>query len=157
MMRRLVCGLIISAILCMPTLALAAEPKVDSISAASNSYYGGLKGEELLKGIKEKKFAIVVSTVNADGSPNAAVIDVSVADSKTLMFRAANQTGQNVRERKLAVITAYLYDSEKGTNSGARIICKYITDATQVQKLLKQTNAKADTIFMEIVKVLPLG
>lgn len=156
-MQRLVCCFIVSLILLLPALAMAAEPKVDSISAASSSYYGGLKGEELLKGIQEKKFAIVVSTVNADGSPNAAVIDVSVADSKTLMFRAANQTGENVKARKLAVITAYLYDSEKGTNTGARIIVKYITDTNQIQKLLKQTKARPDTIFMEIVKVLPLG
>ena len=72
---------------------------VDSISAASKNHYerSALAGEALMEAIRERTCSFTLATVNADGSPIAAVIIPGVADDGHLMFRmAANQSRTNL-------------------------------------------------------------
>lgn len=139
--------------------------KVDSFTSASvKNFYeaSSLKGEDLFQAIKERKCAISVATVNPDGSPNAAVVIPGMADEKTLMFGLAdNQTKVNFKERKDAVVTAYIYNPESEEklerNVGARLVTKYIDDEAKIEELMKKTEANEGTMFLEIVEILPLG
>ena len=158
----LVCFVLVAA------LGLAAQ-SVDSISKASTSFYyakSSLDGEELWKALETRQCAISVATVNADGSPNAAVIIPGVTkDRAYVMFGIApNQTILNLKERKLAVITAYIYapaaTDKLERNKGARIIVEYVSDPELVKKLAeenKDRGASAQSTFMKIIKVMPLG
>lgn len=138
---------------------------VDAQASASVTYYyesSSLKGDALLNAIKERKCAISVATVNADGSPNAAVVIPGLADEETLMFGLANnQTKVNFIERKQAVVTAYIYSptatSKADRNIGARLEVEYISDEAKIKELTAKTNAAAGTMFVKIIKILPLG
>jgi hypothetical protein len=142
-----------------------ASTSTDAISSASTKYYyesNSLEGEELIECLKSKDGAITMSTVNADGSPNCAVIIPSVVDDNILKFRLVNnQTKENILKRKLAVLTTYIYKPESEDksekNSGARIVLEYIEDNKEINKLMKQTNSDTGTVFMKIIKILPLG
>jgi hypothetical protein len=141
----------------------------DSVSAASKAYSyaaSSLSGEELWKVLAARQAAVSLATVNADGTPNAAVVIPGVTkDRSALMFGIApNQTLENLKSRKLGVLTAYLYTpsaTEKlERNKGARIVLELITDAALIEKLVlenKDGGASATTLFMRIVRVLPIG
>ena len=143
----------------------------DSISKASTGIYYGktsIAGEDLWKALETYECAISVATVNADGTPNAAVAIPGVtADRAYLYFGLApNQTGVNIKERKFAVVTAYSYTppsksaDKKMLSIGARIIVEYVSDPATIARLIeenKDKKASASTIFMKIVKVLPIG
>lgn len=156
---------VVMLILLASFLVQAAEPSVDSISSASKTNYyeqSSLKGEELFNALRERRCAIVVSTANSDGTPNAGVVIPGVADENTLMFgMAENQTKINLIERKYAVITAYIYSPDAKEklkrNVGAKIIVSYISDPAEIKKLLKKTGSREGTIFVKVEKVLPLG
>lgn len=79
---------------------------------------------------------------------------------------APNQTGIDMKERKYAVVTAYQYTSpskaadKKMLSIGARIILEYESDPATLARLIeenKDKKASPSTIFMKIVKVLPIG
>ncbi|MDD3820972.1 MAG: hypothetical protein PHT01_06450, partial [Spirochaetales bacterium] len=74
------------------------------------------------------------------------------------------QTGINMKERKLIVLTATGYPAPKGgqkmSYSGARIIAEYVSDPALQKKLVEQNKdqkATENTYFLKIVKVLPIG
>jgi hypothetical protein len=71
-----------------------------------------------------------------------------------------------MRERKFAVVTAYNYTppsktaDKKMLSIGARIIVEYESDPATIARLIEENKSKrasASTIFMKIVKVLPIG
>lgn len=142
---------------------------VDSISKASTSNYytkTSLTGEDLWKALETYQLSVSVATVNPDGSPNAAVVIPGVTKDRQHLFfgLAPNQTGINMKERKLIVVTATGYIAPKGdqkmTYSGARIIAEYVSDPAVQKKLVEQNKDKKasdSTIFLKIVKVLPIG
>ncbi len=144
---------------------IAETAKVESISAASKTYFyenSALKDQALLDAINERKGATTLATTNADGSPNLAVIVPGVADENTLMFGISeNQTKVNIQERKLAVVSVYIYNpsaAEKTErNIGAKLVLKLVEDEAKIKELTEKTKAKEGTVFMDIVKVLPLG
>lgn len=139
--------------------------KVDSISAASKTYFyekSALKDNALLEAIKQRKGASTVATTNVDGSPNLAVVVPGLADDNTLMFEMAeNQTKVNVQDRKIAVLSVYIYNptaAEKTErNVGAKVVLKLVEDKDKIKQLTEKTKAKEGTIFMEMVKTMPLG
>ncbi len=149
-------------------LDLSAQ-SADAISKASTSYYyakSSFQGEELWAALDARLCAVSVATVNADGSPNAAVVIPGVSKDRTAIIFgiAPNQTSENIAARKLAVITAYLYTpsaTEKlDRNKGARIVVELITDPALIKRLAadnKDKGATEKSTFMRIVKVLPLG
>ena len=142
---------------------------IDSISKASTSNYytkTSLTGEDLWKALENYQLSVSVATVNPDGSPNAAVVIPGVTKDRQHLFfgLAPNQTGINMKERKLIVVTATGYIAPKGdqkmTYSGARIIAEYVSDPAIQKKLVEQNKDKKasdSTIFLKIVKVLPIG
>lgn len=138
---------------------------IDAFATASIRYYyeeSSLKEDALLEAIKNRDCAISVSTVNPDGTPNAAVVIPEVANEETLMFGLAdNQTKVNLMNDKNAVITAYIYspDAEAKTdrNIGARIKVEYIDDEALIEELMASTEAREGTIFVRIIEILPLG
>jgi peptidoglycan hydrolase-like protein with peptidoglycan-binding domain len=147
------------------TPPVAAIPSVDSISSASKANYyetSSLTGVNLMNAISARKGAVAVSTTNEDGTPNIATVIPGVADENHLMFGISpNQTKTNINERKIAVLSFYIYKPEaiekSERNIGARLILKLVEDETKVKDLMTKTKAAEGTIFMEIVKVLPLG
>ncbi len=162
----------ISALALAAALILAlgvSAQSVDSVSKASTVQYyakSSLEGEALWTALESRRCAISVATVNADGIPNAAVVIPGVAKDRTALIfgLAPNQTAENFKARKLAVVTAYIYDpsaAEKlDRNKGARIVVEYISDP-ELQKRLAEENkdrgASEKSTFMRIVKVIPLG
>lgn len=148
-----------------PFSVSAAEPNVDSISSASKVYYyksSSLTGQALLDAITQKKGAVAIATTNADNTPNIATVIPDVVDANILMFGITdNQTRHNIRERKIAVMSFYIYNPDAADksirNSGARIILRIIEDKAKIKELLLKTKKADDTTFMEIVKVLPVG
>ncbi len=162
-------GIVVLVLACMAA-GISAQ-SVDSISKASTGIYYGktsLAGEDLWKALESYECAISVATVNADGTPNAAVVIPGVTNDRAYLYfgLAPNQTGINMKERKFAVLTAYNYTSpsksadKKMLSIGARIILEYVSDPATIAKLIeenKDKKASPSTIFMKIVKVLPIG
>ncbi len=152
------------------TLSLsAAAQSVEAISKASTTQYyakSSLQGEDLWKALEARQCAISVATVNPDGSPNAAVVIPGVTKDRTALIfgLAPNQTLENFKARRLAVVTAYIYTPAAADklerNKGARIVVEYIADPELQKKLIeanKEAGAREGSIFMKIVKILPLG
>lgn len=145
--------------------SFAQAEEIDALSSASTKNYfekDSLTGEKLFEELKKHQGAISVATVNADGSPNAAVVIPGVVNETTLRFGLAdNQTKKNLLERKYAVITYYKYtigeDGKMKERSGARIVVKAIEEDAAITKLQKETKARAGTIFVKIMKILPFG
>lgn len=145
------------------------EWTIDSISAASKAFYyakSSLTGEDLWKAIEQRAGAVVVSTANEDGTPNAAVIIPGITkDRSALIFGIApNQTLENLKARHVAVITIYIYTptatDKFERNKGARIIAELITDKAEIERLAaenKDRGASPQSTFLKIVKILPLG
>ena len=164
-MKSLIKTILITLLILLFSGNLLATAKADAVSAASKqNYYTGssLTGNELLEALKNRELAISVATVNGDGTPNAAVVIPGVVDSEILMFGLAdNQTKINFVERKLAVITAYKYDptaeSKAERNVGARIVVEYIDDEAEIEDLMARTGAGTGTMFVRILKILPIG
>jgi len=125
-----------------------------------------LSGEELWKALETYQLSVSVATVNADASPTTPVVIPGVTKDRQHLFfgLAPNQTGANMKERKLAIVTAIGYIAPKGdqkmTYSGARIILEYVSDPAVQKKLVEQNKDKKasdSTIFLKIVKILPIG
>lgn len=143
----------------------------DSISKASTAnYYAktSIAGEDLWKALETYECAISVATVNADGTPNAAVVIPGITVDRAYLYfgLAPNQTGLNFKERKFAVVTVYDYTppsetvDKKMLSVGARIIVEYVSDPATIARLIEENKAKKaspTTIFMKIVKVMPIG
>ncbi len=140
---------------------------VDGISKASTHFYyekGSLAGEALFDSINSREGAVTIATVNEDGSPNMAVAVPGVIGDKYLMFGfSPNQTAENIRERKLAVIAYYIYtpdaQEKNDRNRGARLICEYVDDPVKINEIkdILGSQFSESSTFLEIVKILPLG
>ena len=164
-MKKILMALFALALL---TVGIGAQ-SADSISKASTTNYytkTSLSGEDLWKAMDAYQLSVSIATVNADGSPNAAVVIPGVTKDREYLFfgLAANQTGINMKERKLIVLTATGYTAPKGgqkmSYSGARIIAEYVSDPALQKKLVEQNKdqkATEKTYFLNIVKVLPIG
>lgn len=145
----------------------AGVASTDSISKASTIYYyEGSSWDEakVIDAIKNKVSdvaAVVVSTVNEDGSPNAATIVPGIDEENYLMFAygSENSTFVNMKERQIAVLTIFEHNpTEEVKNQGARVVLQVVTDETKINELAERNALDAKTtVFTEIVKVIPLG
>ncbi|MBL8966670.1 MAG: hypothetical protein JNG85_06645 [Spirochaetaceae bacterium] len=164
-MKRILFAAFVALVLCLG----AAAQSADAISKASTTQYyakSSLQGDELWKALETMQCAISVATVNADGTPNAAVVIPGVTkDRSALVFGLApNQTIENFKARKFAVVTAYIYNptaTEKlDRNKGARIVVEYISDPAEIKRQIednKNPRITEKSTFMKIVRVMPLG
>ena len=144
---------------------------VDTISQASKEVYYGesswdqAKVKEVLKNNVSKAAAVVVSTTNEDGTPNAATIVPGLVNDNTLVFNIATEgnTKKNMVERGIAVLTMFDHNPEAEDkalrNQGARVVLKTVTDEDKINELVKEAGLKdaSTAVFMEMVKILPLG
>jgi len=163
--KRILLAVLVAHVLCLG----AAAQSADGISKASTTQYyekSSLKGDDLWKALETMQCAISVATVNADGTPNAAVVIPGVTKDRTaLVFGLApNQTIENFKARKFAVVTAYIYNptatDKLERNKGARIIIEYISDPAEIKRQVednKNPRITEKSTFMKIIKVMPLG
>lgn len=149
----------------------AVTANVDTISKASTEVYyqqsswDEAKVKEILKNNASKAAAVVVSTTNEDGTPNAATIIPGLVNDNTLVFNIATEgnTKKNMLERQIAVLTLFAHNPEAEDkalrNQGARVLLKTVTDENKINELVKEAQLKdaSTAVFMEIVEVLPLG
>ncbi len=147
------------------------EPSADSISSANTETYyedGTWTEEEFVEKATEglsSHAAVVISTVNEDGSPNAATIIPSFVEGETeylqIAFGSVGSTVENLRNNGLAVITAYQHNPEAEDkferNNGIRLIVEYVDDQDMIDKFNENGNDPDSTLYMKIVEYLPLG
>lgn len=144
---------------------------VDTISQASTgifyekSSWDESKVKDVLKNNVSNAAAVVVSTTNEDGTPNAATIVPGLVNDNTLVFNIASEgnTKKNMLERGVAVLTIFNHNVGEADkfvrNQGARVVLKTVTDEDKINDLVKEAGLKdsSTAVFMEMVKVLPLG
>lgn len=144
--------------------ATVGEYNVDSISSASvmlsSSEYTLENATDVFS---LPNTAVVISTVNADGTPNAASLQTMIIDHETLavMSSLGNQTLINITSRKYAVFTVYSVDTEGGMGTGARLVVECMTEDEAEAKraeIKKSTGQEimSNAVLLKIVKVLPL-
>lgn len=104
--------------------------------------------------------AVVISTVNADGTPNAASMQTMVIDYETIAVTSSlgNQTMINISERQYAVFTVYSVQTDGSMGTGARLIVEQMSDEDKKAKEA-ETGQKfsGNLLVMKVVRVLPLA
>ena len=140
---------------------------VDSISKASTKAFyeqSSLKGQELVDAVNARTGTFTYATTNEDGSPNLAIFGFGMIDENYAMAGISeNQTLQNLKRNKIAVVSFYQYDATATDkferNKGARLVIKLVEDKDKIDELKKKTEGKSNenTTFFEIVEVKPLG
>ena len=131
----------------------------DSVSGATQKADGKNINLEQFKKALDMKRTLVLSTVNADGTPNAAAfatfINVgenvfavnSIADTKT--------TKINLKERKLAMLIMILQEKTEDGFDGAKVVLKYVEDKDKIAKLRsKLEKSSENTTFLSVEKFL---
>ncbi len=152
-------------------LTEAVTPSVDTISSASTGIYyqdgtwSHEKFVELFTDGVSQHAAISIATTNADGTPNAATIIPSFVEGETEYLKIAvgsiGNTVENLRERKYGVITAYQHNPELEDkferNNGIRLVVEHVEDEALVAQFNEGNQYPDNTVYMKIVKYLPLG
>ena len=131
----------------------------DSVSGATQKADGKNMNLEQFKKALDMKRTLVLSTVNADGTPNAAAyatfINVgenvfavnSIADTKT--------TKINLKERKLAMLIMILQEKTEDGFDGAKVVLKYVEDKDKIAKLRSKLEKSSEkTTFLSVEKFL---
>ncbi|TVQ19891.1 MAG: hypothetical protein EA382_15845 [Spirochaetaceae bacterium] len=167
--------IVIGALATVAAAPLVAQTGVDAISAASTQNYyeeSSLSGVALYDLIGSRRAAFVWSTMNANGTPNAAVLVPGVVDRNQGILAQSfggdgPQTIVNMRRGGYSILTVYQHNPDSADrlerNTGARVVCEYISDPAQQRRLLaefQRVNPRAtaeNTVFLRIVRVLPLG
>jgi hypothetical protein len=131
----------------------------DSVSGATQKADGKNMNLEQFKKALDMKRTLVLSTVNADGTPNAAAYATfmniegnvfavnSIADTKT--------TKINLKERKLAIMLMILQEKTEDGFDGAKVVLKYVEDKDKITKLRsKMEKSSEKTTFLSVEKFL---
>lgn len=131
----------------------------DSVSGATQKVNGKNMNLEQFKKALGMKRTLVISTVNADGTPNAAAFASftnvgenvfavnSIADTKT--------TKINLKERKIAMLLLILSEKTEEGFDGAKVVLKYIEDKDKISDLrLKLEKKTENTTFFTVGKFL---
>lgn len=174
-MKKKIITLMLSAVCALSLVACSgnsnnesgAVASTDSVSKASTVYYyegsswDEAKVIEVIKNKVSDVAAVVVSTVNEDGSPNAATIVPGLDDENYLMFAYGSEgsTFENMKAREMAVLTIFEHNpTEEVKNQGARVVLQVVTDEAKINELAEKNQLDAKTtVFAEIVRVIPLG
>lgn len=154
-MKKLIFTLIFVVLIIGTSLA----QNYDSVSGATQKADGKNMNLEQFKKALDMKRTLVLSTVNADGTPNAAAyatfINVgenvfavnSIADTKT--------TKINLKERKLAMLIMILQEKTEDGFDGAKVVLKYVEDKDRIAKLRsKMEKSSEKTTFLTVEKFL---
>ena len=167
--------IVVGLLALVATGPLFAQTGVDAISAASTqNYYGdsSLTGAALFDMIGSRRAAFVWTTTNANGTPNAAVLVPGVVDRNQGILAQSfggdgPQTIVNMRRGGYSILTVYQHNPDATDrlerNLGSRVVCEYISDPALQRQFLaefQRVNPRAtaeNTVFLRIVRVLPLG
>lgn len=131
----------------------------DSVSGATQKVDGKkMNLEQFIKALDTTR-TLVFSTVNADGTPNAAAYATfnslggnvfavnSMADSKT--------TKINLKERKLAMLIMVLAEKTEDGFDGAKVVLKYIEDKDKIAEYRSKIEESTEnTTFFSVEKFL---
>ncbi len=131
----------------------------DSVSGATQKEDGKTMNLEQFKKALGMDNKLVFSTVNEDGTPNAAVYGTfdniegnifavhSMADTKT--------TKINVKRTKEAILLLVLNGKTEDDFDGAKVVLKYIDDSDTIVKLrAKMEKSSERTTFFSVEKFL---
>ena len=132
----------------------------DSVSGATQKEDAkNMNMEHFKKALQQKDKKLVFSTVNEDGTPNAAVYGSfgnieanifavnSMADSKT--------TKINVKRDKKAIMLLVLPEKNEDGFDGAKVVLKYIDDEEKIKALRSKMEKSSErTTFFSVEKFL---
>lgn len=160
-------ALTLSLAACAPT---AEKPKgdggADTVTTASvtTGLYTNLSQQELLEAIAAYSGVSVVSTVNADGTPNIAIFTPGAAgdDSHILFGLADNATKTNILRDKVAKMVFdkpnTAAETKEGRHTGAVVKLELEEDKAVLDGLKANNEVISDAfLVMKIVEVLPVG
>ena len=162
-MKKLVLALLIA--LSLLGCAALAEDAVSSASVSDSFAQFALTGDDLMNAINTFSGTYVVTTVNPDGTPNAAYFSFSMVKHEGEYYLqlglAPNQSKANLLANGagLAVYAANPSEEEGAkdyTVSGARIWFATIEDQAVADQLTAGA-ARPGALFYEVVEVRPLG
>lgn len=141
------------------TVVYGVAQNYDTVSGATQKEDGKKMNIEQFKKALEMDKKLVFSTVNADGTPNAAVYGSfnnieenvfavnSMADSKT--------TKINVKRQKLAILLLVLNEKTEDEFDGAKVVLKYIDDQEKIAELrAKMEKSSENTTFFAVEEFL---
>ena len=167
----MVAAMAVSMVACGGEEETSTVGSVDSISNASagifyeKSSWDEAKVKEVLANNVSTAAAVVLSTTNEDGTPNAATIVPGMVNDNTLVFNIASEgnTKINLVEREIAVLTIFNHNAGEEDkfvrNQGARVVLKTVTDEAKIEALVKEAGLEdgSTAVFTEMVEFLPLG
>lgn len=148
--------LIISTLFCGTVMA----QNYDTVSGATQKADGkSMNLEQFKSALEINNRKLTLSTVNEDGTPNAAAYGTfiniednvfavnSIADTKT--------TKINVKRTKLAMLLLVLDEKTEDGFDGAKVVLKYIDDADKIASYRsKMEKSSENTTFFTVEKFL---
>lgn len=154
-MKRLIFVLLIS-VFCF---GVVSAQQYDSVSGATQKADGKTMNMEQFKKVLGMKRTLVFSTVNEDGTPNAAVFGtlISLGDNVFAVRSMADTktTKMNLKERKLAMLLLILDEKTEDGFEGAKVVLKYIENKDKIEKLsTKMEKSSERTSFFSVEKFL---
>lgn len=131
----------------------------DSISGATQKADGKNMNLEQFKKALDMKRTLVLSTVNADGTPNAAAFATFINIVENVFavnsIAGTKTTKINLKERKLAMLLLILQEKTEDGFDGAKVVLKYVEDKDQIAKLRsKMEKSSENTTFLSVEKFL---
>lgn len=139
---------------------ISSAQNYDTVSGATQKADGKMMNlEQFTKALQIKKKKLVFSTVNGDGTPNAAVYGSfmpveenvfavnSMADTKT--------TKANVMRDNLAILLLVLDEKTDDGFDGAKVVLNCVSDSDKIAKYrLKLEKSSERTTFFTVEKFL---
>lgn len=129
----------------------------DAVSGATQSDAPVMTKAELVKALQTKGKLTLLSTVNADGTPNAAVYGVRSINENIVMCNASDKktTKINLKKSKYAIMTLILKEKTTEGKGGAKVVLKYIDNKEKIKKLKEKLEKSSDaTTFFKIEKIM---
>ena len=160
-------ALLLSLAACAPAAGKpedSKEPDAVTTPSATTGKYTNLSQQELLDAIAAYSGVSVVSTVNADGTPNIAIFTPGAAgdDSHIVFGLADNATKANLLRDKVAKMVFDIPNTAAETkeerHQGAVVKLELEEDQTVLDELKKGNEYITDaSLVCKIVELLPVG
>ncbi len=140
---------------------------IDGFTSASPCYYKLEPYDTLSAILKRSEEAHVLSSVNPDGTCNAAYMQPNVLPDSVILFYIDKkaQTYQNIERTQKAFFSFYERTMHgktwKDRYRGARLELMQITDTTVIQNICKEQEIEISEeygmLFMRVHRIIPLS
>ena len=157
-------ALLLSLAACAPAAGKPEDSKEPDTVTTPTGKYTNLSQQELLDAIAAYSGVSVVSTVNADGTPNIAIFTpVAAGDDSHIVFGLAdNATKANLLRDKVAKMVFDIPNTAAETkeerHQGAVVKLELEEDQTVLDELKKGNEYITDaSLVCKIVELLPVG